>query len=122
MAAERKICHLSAGIDSFTDASSDLSCLNIDEFSILKDKYGRPTIPSGFLGSISHKGNVGVAGNVEAEFWGYAGRSPDNPANEPFIKWLSGVSNTSDADVPKLFSTSYVAQFLGILRNSCAIL
>lgn len=61
MAAERKICHLSAGIDSFADASSDLSCLNIDEFSILKDKYGRPTIPSGFLGSISHKGNVGVA-------------------------------------------------------------
>ena len=29
---------------------------------------------------------TGVAGNVEAEFWGYAGRSPDNPANEPFMK------------------------------------
>ena len=50
---------------------------------------------------------TGVAGNVEAEFWGYAGRSPDNPANEPFMKWLHAVSNTSDADVPKLFSTSY---------------
>ena len=68
------------------------------------------------------KGNVGVAGNVEAEFWGYAGRSPDNPANEPFIKWMTAVSNTSDADVPKLFSTSYVAQFRAILAQFCAIL
>jgi hypothetical protein len=65
---------------------------------------------------------TGVAGNVEAEFWGYAGRSPDNPANEPFIKWMTAVSNTSDADVPKLFSTSYVAQFRAILAQFCAIL
>lgn len=50
---------------------------------------------------------TGVAGHVEAEFWGFGGRSPDNPANEPFIKWLSTLANTSDTRVPKLFSTSY---------------
>jgi phosphopantetheine--protein transferase-like protein len=29
--------------------------------SILKDSFGRPQVPAGFLGSISHKGNAGVA-------------------------------------------------------------
>merc|ERR1719461_404053 len=50
---------------------------------------------------------TGVAGNVESEFWGFAGKSPDNPQNEPFLKWLTQLSSTSDADVPKIFSTSY---------------
>lgn len=50
---------------------------------------------------------TGVAGNVESEFWGFGGKSPDNAANEPFMKWLVQVSSTSDADVPKIFSTSY---------------
>jgi tripeptidyl-peptidase-1 len=50
---------------------------------------------------------TGVAGNVESEFWGFSGRSPDNPQNEPFLKWLTTLSNTSDAEVPKIFSTSY---------------
>ncbi len=26
---------------------------------------------------------TGVAGNIESEFWGFAGKSPDNPENEP---------------------------------------
>lgn len=50
---------------------------------------------------------TGVAGNVTAEFWGFAGRSPDNKENEPFMKWLAQVSTTSDDAVPKIFSTSY---------------
>eukprot|EP00929_Paragymnodinium_shiwhaense_P003889 TRINITY_DN1045_c0_g1_i1.p2 TRINITY_DN1045_c0_g1~~TRINITY_DN1045_c0_g1_i1.p2 ORF type:complete len:572 (-),score=151.30 TRINITY_DN1045_c0_g1_i1:239-1954(-) len=50
---------------------------------------------------------TGVAGNVESEFWGYSGNSPDNPQNEPFMKWLTALSKTGDADVPKIFSTSY---------------
>mmetsp|Transcript_3469 Transcript_3469/g.5577 ORF Transcript_3469/g.5577 Transcript_3469/m.5577 type:complete len:601 (-) Transcript_3469:15-1817(-) len=50
---------------------------------------------------------TGVAGNIESEFWGFGGRSPDNIENEPFLKWLSRLSNTSDAEVPKIFSTSY---------------
>jgi len=44
---------------------------------------------------------------VPSEFWGFSGRAPHNKDNEPFLKWLSAVSNTSDDTVPKLFSTSY---------------
>ncbi|KAL1523244.1 hypothetical protein AB1Y20_018195 [Prymnesium parvum] len=50
---------------------------------------------------------TGVAGNIESEFWGYSGNSPDNPENEPYMKWLSAVSTTPDEEIPKLFSTSY---------------
>jgi tripeptidyl-peptidase-1 len=50
---------------------------------------------------------TGMVGGIEAEFWGYAGSSPDNPENEPFMKWLSAVSSTPDDDVPLVFSTSY---------------
>jgi len=50
---------------------------------------------------------TGVAGNVSAEFWGFKGNSPDNKANEPFMKWLTLMSGTADADVPKVMSTSY---------------
>ena len=40
-------------------------------------------------------------------FWGFSGTSPENAADEPFLTWLITVGNTSDADVPLLFSTSY---------------
>lgn len=50
---------------------------------------------------------TGVGGGITTEFWGFAGTSPDNPQNEPFMKWLAQVSSTSDVEVPKLFSTSY---------------
>jgi len=55
---------------------------------------------------------TGIAGNVESEFWGFGGRSPDHPPpghpeNEPYMKWLAQMSNTSDEDIPKIFSTSY---------------
>lgn len=48
---------------------------------------------------------TGVAGNVSAEFWGFSGRSPDNVENEPFMKWLTTLANTTDP--PMIFSTSY---------------
>lgn len=48
-----------------------------------------------------------LGAGVETEFWSFAGRAPDNPENEPFLAWLYVVGNTSDADVPKVFSTSY---------------
>merc|ERR1712087_947138 len=32
---------------------------------------------------------------------------PDNKENEPFLKWLTQVSQTPDFEVPKIFSTSY---------------
>mmetsp|Transcript_27922 Transcript_27922/g.59470 ORF Transcript_27922/g.59470 Transcript_27922/m.59470 type:complete len:585 (-) Transcript_27922:244-1998(-) len=50
---------------------------------------------------------TGVSGNVHSEFWGYSGNSPDNPKNEPYMKWLQQMSNTSDKDIPTVFSTSY---------------
>ena len=50
---------------------------------------------------------VNLPGNITSEFWGFKGKSPDNKANEPYFKWLTLLANTSDADVPKVFSTSY---------------
>eukprot|EP00754_Rhynchopus_humris_P040635 Rhum_TRINITY_DN23719_c0_g1::Rhum_TRINITY_DN23719_c0_g1_i1::g.178621::m.178621 len=50
---------------------------------------------------------TGVAGNVSSEFWGFKGRDPGNKENEPFMSWLSLLSSTPDASVPKIFSTSY---------------
>jgi tripeptidyl-peptidase-1 len=48
-----------------------------------------------------------VGGNVTTEFWSFAGSAPDNPQNEPFLKWIQLVGSTSDEDVPHVFSTSY---------------
>jgi len=48
-----------------------------------------------------------LGAGIESEFWGFSGKSPDNPQNEPFLKWLALVSNTSDATIPWIFSTSY---------------
>ena len=48
-----------------------------------------------------------LGANITTEFWGFKGQAPDNPQNEPFLKWLSLLSNTSDTEAPKLFSTSY---------------
>ena len=41
------------------------------------------------------------------EFWGFSGASPMDDADEPFLTWLYTVSNTTDDDVPLVFSTSY---------------
>lgn len=40
---------------------SSLGSVSSSGLSILKDHYGRPQVPTGFIGSISHKGNLGVA-------------------------------------------------------------
>ena len=48
-----------------------------------------------------------MGGGVETEFWSFAGRAPGNPQNEPFLDFVYLIGNTSDADVPKVFSTSY---------------
>ena len=40
-------------------------------------------------------------------FWGFSGSSPIDAADEPFLTWLYTVGNTTDVDVPKVFSTSY---------------
>lgn len=43
--------------------------------------------------------------HVNTEFWSFTGRMPDNDQNEPFLKFLYTLSNTSDA--PYVISTSY---------------
>jgi len=68
---------------------------------------GDETIGHGMESMLDIEVITGVAGNVESEFWGFAGHSPDNVQNEPFMKWLAQVSSTSDDTVPKIFSTSY---------------
>jgi len=45
--------------------------------------------------------------NITTEFWSYKGHAPDNRQNEPFLDWLLDAGNTTDAVIPKIFSTSY---------------
>lgn len=47
---------------------------------------------------------TGVAGNVYTEFWGF---DTSHSEEDPFVKWLIKVSDTSDDVIPKVFSTSY---------------
>ena len=42
-------------------SSSSTPCTAVSTRSILKDSHGRPQLPPGYLGSISHKGRTGVA-------------------------------------------------------------
>ena len=48
-----------------------------------------------------------MGSGIPTQFWGFSGHNPYAPQQEPFLKWLYTVGNTSDAAVPKLFSTSY---------------
>lgn len=50
---------------------------------------------------------MAMGGNVETEFWTFTGRAPDNPENEPFLKFMTTLSDTADADVPLVVSVSY---------------
>lgn len=50
---------------------------------------------------------MAIGGNVETEFWSFVGRVPNEPENEPFLKFLTTLSSTSDDEVPLVISTSY---------------
>ena len=41
------------------------------------------------------------------EFWGFSGASPNDAEDEPFLTWLYTAGNTTDAEIPLVFSTSY---------------
>jgi 4'-phosphopantetheinyl transferase N-terminal domain len=58
---------LRKGLEKLVAEESSENISGLQDHCILKDSYGRPKIPIGFVGSISHKGNVGVAlvANVE---------------------------------------------------------
>lgn len=57
---------------------------------------------------------------MRTEFWGFSGASPQDAEDEPFLTWLYQVGNTSDATVPKLFSTSYGEEETSELPSSYA--
>jgi tripeptidyl-peptidase-1 len=50
---------------------------------------------------------MAIGGNVDTEFWSFVGRAPNEPENEPFLKFLTTLSSTSDDEVPLVISTSY---------------
>lgn len=50
---------------------------------------------------------MAIGGNVETEFWTFRGRAPNEPENEPFLKFLTTLANTSDKEVPLVISSSY---------------
>eukprot|EP00658_Telonema_sp_P-2_P007543 TRINITY_DN12818_c0_g1_i4.p1 TRINITY_DN12818_c0_g1~~TRINITY_DN12818_c0_g1_i4.p1 ORF type:complete len:292 (-),score=84.81 TRINITY_DN12818_c0_g1_i4:161-1036(-) len=72
--------------------------------SVVGDKMGSS---AGVEASLDVDYISSVGGGVTTEFWSFDGTAPDNPQNEPFLKWIQLVSNTSDKDVPHVFSTSY---------------
>jgi tripeptidyl-peptidase-1 len=48
---------------------------------------------------------VSLGANISTEFWGFGG--DDSPPQRLWLKWMSLVQNTSDAEVPLVMSTSY---------------
>ena len=48
-------------MSSSSSSLSSFPCAAVSTRSILKDSHGRPQLPPGWLGSISHKGRTGVA-------------------------------------------------------------
>lgn len=50
---------------------------------------------------------MAMGGNVETEFWTFKGRVPNEPENEPFLKFLTTLGSTPDDEVPLVISTSY---------------
>lgn len=93
--------------------------IDLQEFDAVYNTKGKGEKPSRQVGD-GKQGGARVAGveaeldvqyimamglHVETEFWSFAGRMPDNDQNEPFLKWMYTLSNTSDA--PYIISTSY---------------
>lgn len=50
---------------------------------------------------------MGVATDVQTQFWYTSGRQPGSPENEPFLTWLQRVSALPDDQIPKAISVSY---------------
>ena len=64
MVSTKEICDIPQEESSLNDDETKhdlLPCVSKEDPCILKDEYGRPMVPPGFLGSISHKDNIGVA-------------------------------------------------------------
>ena len=49
---------------------------------------------------------MGVGRDTSTEWWFTDGGQPGNPQDEPWLAWLANLANTSDADLPLVFSAS----------------
>ena len=73
----------------------------------LKGDDGGKALIGGVEAMLDIEYSTALGANISSEFWGFQGRAPDEPENEPFLKWLTQLANTPDEVVPKVFSTSY---------------
>lgn len=48
-----------------------------------------------------------MGANVSTEFWGFQGKEYPTQGIGLWLKWVTLMANTSDAEVPRVFSTSY---------------
>jgi hypothetical protein len=69
-----------------------------------------PGFGAGIESMLDIESITGIAGNIEAEFWGYKGKSPDNAQNEPYFKWLTDLAGAlAQSKLHTSASTSHVA-------------
>jgi len=93
--------------------------IDLQEFNTVFNVKGKGEKPARQIGD-GKTGGLRIAGaeaeldaqymmamglHVETEFWSFAGRCPDNDQNEPFLKFMLTLANTSEA--PNVISTSY---------------
>lgn len=64
-------------------------------------------VPAGVESMLDIEYMPSLGALIDTGFWGFSGSSPNNDEDEPFLTWLQTVDNTSDAEVPLVFSTSY---------------
>jgi tripeptidyl-peptidase-1 len=50
---------------------------------------------------------MSMGSGCTTEFWSTPGRAPGRPEDEPFLAWLLGVSNQTDAALPHVITVSY---------------
>lgn len=48
-----------------------------------------------------------MGANISTEFWGFQGKEYPTQGIGLWLKWVTLMANTSDAEVPRVFSTSY---------------
>lgn len=63
----------------------------------LKGDDGGKSIIGGTESMLDAEYISSLGANLTSEFWGFKGKAPDDPENEPFLKWLQLLANTSDA-------------------------
>lgn len=93
--------------------------VDLQEFNTLYNRAGLGKKPSKQVGD-GKSGGIQLPGveaeldvqyimsmglDVETEFWSFAGRNPESKQNEPFLKFMTTLGNTSDA--PLIISSSY---------------